>query len=113
MEYMRGIDGRFDCIVLDPPAFAKKRSAIDAACKGYRRINQRAAESLRPGGLLWTFSCSQAIGRDMFRQTVADAIADGGRRGRILFELHQAPCHVLNAAHPEGEYLKGLVLSID
>lgn len=113
LEYMHSIDERFDLIILDPPAFAKQRSAIDSALKGYHRINQRALEAVRPSGMLWTFSCSQAISRELFRETVCCAAADSGRKVQILYEMRQAPCHPVSAFHPEGEYLKGLALYVD
>lgn len=106
-------DDRYDLIILDPPAFAKHRGAIKNGLIGYRRLNQRAFEKIRPGGILFTFSCSQAISRDMFRMAVFTASVKAGRRVRILHQLSQPADHPIDIAHPEGEYLKGLVLSVE
>ncbi|MCC8071780.1 MAG: class I SAM-dependent rRNA methyltransferase [Bacteroidales bacterium] len=105
--------GAFDLIVLDPPAFAKHRSAIRNALRGYQRLNARAIEKITPGGFLFTFSCSQAISKEQFRLAVFSAAAQTGRRVRILHQLTQPADHPINIYHPEGEYLKGLILSID
>ena len=112
-EYMSGIKDKYDLIVLDPPAFAKHRDAIKNALRGYQRINARAIEQIRRGGLLFTFSCSQAIDKEMFRLAVFSAAAQTGRRVRILHQLHQPMDHPVNIYHPEGEYLKGLVLQVE
>ena len=106
-------DAPYDLIILDPPAFAKHRDAIKNALRGYRRINARAIEQIRPGGILFTFSCSQAIDKEMFRLAVFSAAAQVGRRVRILHQLHQPQDHPVNIYHPEGEYLKGLVLYVE
>lgn len=103
----------FDLIILDPPAFAKHRDAIRNALRGYQRINAKAIEQIRPGGILFTFSCSQAIDKEMFRLAVFSAAAQVGRKVRILHQLHQPQDHPINIYHPEGEYLKGLVLQIE
>ncbi len=105
--------GLYDLIVLDPPAFAKHRKVLRNALKGYRRLNAIAFEKIAPGGILFTFSCSQAVGRDEFRQTVFSAAALAKRRVRILHQLTQPADHPINIYHPEGEYLKGLVLAVD
>lgn len=106
-------DGEYDLIVLDPPAFAKHRSAIRNALRGYQRLNARAFEKIAPGGILFTFSCSQAITKEQFRLAVFSAAAQSGRRVRILHQLTQPADHPVNIYHPEGEYLKGLVLYVE
>ena len=106
-------DGAYDLIILDPPAFAKHRSAIKNAMIGYRRINAAAFRKIAPGGILFTFSCSQAISREQFRLAVFTAAAQSGRRVRILHQLTQPADHPVNIYHPEGEYLKGLVLAVE
>lgn len=106
-------EGAFDLIILDPPAFAKHRSAIRNALRGYQRLNAAAIEKAAPGTLLFTFSCSQAITREQFRLAVFSASAQTGRRVRILHQLTQPADHPVNIYHPEGEYLKGLVLYIE
>lgn len=105
--------GAYDLIVLDPPAFAKHRSALRNALRGYRRINARAFEKIAHGGILFTFSCSQAVSKEQFRLAVFSAAAESGRRVRILYQLHQPADHPVNIYHPEGEYLKGLVLYVE
>ena len=106
-------DGAYDLIILDPPAFAKHRSAIKNAMVGYRRINAAAFRKIAPGGILFTFSCSQAISREQFRLAVFTAAAQSGRRVRILHQLTQPADHPVSIYHPEGEYLKGLVLAVE
>ena len=103
----------YDLIILDPPAFAKHKDALHNAMKGYTRLNVRAFEKIRPGGILFTFSCSQAVSKDQFRLAVFTAAAQSGRRVRILHQLHQPADHPINIYHPEGEYLKGLVLYVE
>ena len=103
----------FDLIILDPPAFAKHRDAVKNALRGYQRINAKAIEMIRPGGVLFTFSCSQAVDKEAFRLAVFSAAASVGRKVRILHQLHQPQDHPINIYHPEGEYLKGLVLYIE
>ena len=105
--------GRHDLIILDPPAFAKHRSALRNALQGYRRLNARAFEQIAPGGILFTFSCSQAVNREQFRLAVFSAAAQSRRKVRILHQLTQPADHPVNIYHPEGEYLKGLVLYVD
>lgn len=104
---------RYELIVLDPPAFAKHREAIPQALKGYRGINRSALRNIAPGGLLFTFSCSQLISPELFRETLFSAAAQAGREVRILRELHQGPDHPVNLFHPEGSYLKGLLLQVE
>ena len=106
-------DGAYDLIILDPPAFAKHRSAIKNAMVGYRRINAAAFRKIAPGGILFTFSCSQAISREQFRLAVFTAAAQSGRNVRILHQLTQPADHPVSIYHPEGEYLKGLVLAVE
>lgn len=103
----------YDLILLDPPAFAKHRSALRNALQGYRRLNAKAFEKIAPGGILFTFSCSQAVNKDQFRLAVFSAAAQSGRKVRILHQLTQPADHPINIYHPEGEYLKGLVLYVE
>ena len=103
----------YDLIILDPPAFAKHRDAVKNALRGYQRINAKAIEMIRPGGILFTFSCSQAVDKEAFRLAVFSAAAQVGRSVRILHQLHQPQDHPINIYHPEGEYLKGLVLYVE
>ena len=105
--------GSYDLIILDPPAFAKHRSAIRNAMIGYRRLNAAAFEKIAPGGILFTFSCSQAITKEQFRLAVFTAAAMSGRKVRILHQLTQPADHPVNIYHPEGEYLKGLVVYVE
>lgn len=112
-EYMAGIRDQYDLIILDPPAFAKHRDAVAHALKGYRRLNAKAFEQIRSGGILFTFSCSQAVDKEQFRLAVFSAAAEVGRKVRILHQLHQPVDHPVNIYHPESEYLKGLVLSVE
>ena len=112
-EYMSGIRDQYDLIILDPPAFAKHRDAVAHALKGYRRLNAKAFEQIRSGGILFTFSCSQAVDKEQFRLAVFSAAAEVGRKVRILYQLHQPVDHPVNIYHPESEYLKGLVLSVE
>lgn len=104
---------KYDLIILDPPAFAKHRGAIKNGLIGYRKLNAKAFEKIKAGGILFTFSCSQAISRDMFRMAVFTAAAKSGRKVRILHQLSQPADHPIDFAHPEGEYLKGLVLYVE
>jgi len=103
----------YDLIILDPPAFAKHKDALRNALKGYTRLNKKAFEKIQPGGILFTFSCSQAVNKDQFRAAVFTAAAMAGRNVRILHQLHQPADHPINIYHPEGEYLKGLVLYVE
>ena len=103
----------YDLIILDPPAFAKHRGALHNALKGYTRLNNKAFEKIAKGGVLFTFSCSQVVTKDQFRAAVFTAAAQARRRVRILHQLHQPADHPVNIYHPEGEYLKGLVLYVE
>lgn len=103
----------YDFIILDPPAFAKHLDAVRSALRGYTRINQKAIEKIAKGGILFTFSCSQAVNKEQFRLAVFTAAAQAGRNVKILHQLHQSPDHPINIYHPEGEYLKGLVLYVE
>ena len=103
----------YDLIVLDPPAFAKHRAALHNALKGYTRLNAKGFERIRRGGILFTFSCSQVVSKENFRNAVFTAAAQAGRKVRILHQLHQPADHPVNIYHPEGEYLKGLVLYVE
>ena len=103
----------YDLIILDPPAFAKHRGALHNALKGYKRLNNKAFEKIAKGGVLFTFSCSQVVTKDHFRNAVFTAAAQAGRKVRILHQLHQPADHPINIYHPEGEYLKGLVLYVE
>ena len=111
--FMRDISNRYDLIVLDPPAFAKHRQALHQALQAYKKLNARAFEQIRPGGIVFTFSCSQVVSKEKFREAVFSGAAISGRSVRILHQLNQPPDHPVNIYHPEGEYLKGLVLSVD
>ncbi len=106
-------NGQYDLIILDPPAFAKHRGALHNALKGYTRLNMKAMQMIQPGGILFTFSCSQVVTKDHFRNAVFTAAAQAGRKVRILHQLHQPADHPINIYHPEGEYLKGLVLYVE
>jgi 23S rRNA (cytosine1962-C5)-methyltransferase len=112
-DFMRDIKDRYDLIVLDPPAFAKHRGALNQALQAYKRLNARAFEQIRPGGIVFTFSCSQVVSKDKFREAVFSGAAISGRNVRILHQLQQPADHPINIYHPEGEYLKGLVLYVD
>lgn len=112
-KFLDGAEGQYDLIVLDPPAFAKHRGALHNALKGYTRLNQKAFQMIEPGGLLFTFSCSQVVTKDHFRNAVFTAAALARRKVRILHQLHQPADHPVNIYHPEGEYLKGLVLYVE
>ena len=103
----------YNLIILDPPAFAKHRGALHNALKGYTRLNQKAFEKIEKGGILFTFSCSQVVTKDHFRNAVFTAAALAKRKVRILHQLHQPADHPINIYHPEGEYLKGLVLYVE
>jgi 23S rRNA (cytosine1962-C5)-methyltransferase len=103
----------YDLIILDPPAFAKHRAALHNALKGYTRLNEKAFERIESGGILFTFSCSQVVTKEHFRNAVFTAAAQARRKVRILHQLHQPADHPINIYHPEGEYLKGLVLYVE
>ena len=112
-KYLDDNDKKYDLIVLDPPAFAKHRMALHNALKGYIRLNVKGLQRIKPGGILFTFSCSQAVSKENFRNAVFTAAAQAGRNVRILHQLHQPADHPVNIYHPEGEYLKGLVLYVE
>lgn len=112
-RYLQRAGNDYDLIVLDPPAFAKHKEALRNALKGYTRLNAIAFEKIKPGGIVFTFSCSQAVNKDQFRLAVFTAAAQSGRHVRILHQLHQPADHPINIYHPEGEYLKGLVLQVE
>ena len=112
-EFMAKNQNKYDLIILDPPAFAKHRDAVKNALRGYQRLNANGIQAIRPGGILFTFTCSQANDKDMFRLAVFSAAAQVGRKVRILHQLHQPADHPINIYHPEGEYLKGLVLQVE
>lgn len=113
VEYLRDIDSYYDLIILDPPAFAKHHKVLGNALQGYKKINARALEKIRTGGILFTFSCSQAVSRDLFRTTIFTAAAIARRKVRIIGQLTQPADHPINIYHPEGEYLKGLVVYVE
>lgn len=112
-KFLDNMTTPYDLIILDPPAFAKHKDALRNALKGYSRLNQKAFEKIQPGGILFTFSCSQVVTKDNFRTAVFTAAAQAGRNVRILHQLHQPADHPINIFHPEGEYLKGLVLYVE
>lgn len=112
-KYLDAHDAQYDLVVLDPPAFAKHRAALRNALKGYTRLNVKGLERIKPGGILFTFSCSQVVTKENFRNAVFTAAAQSKRKVRILHQLHQPADHPINIYHPEGEYLKGLVLYVE
>lgn len=112
-KFLEQAGSNYDLIVLDPPAFAKHKDALRNALKGYTRLNAIAFKKIRKGGIVFTFSCSQAVNKDQFRLAVFTAAAQSGRHVRILHQLHQPADHPINIYHPEGEYLKGLVLEVE
>ena len=112
-KYLEQMERTYDLIILDPPAFAKHKDALKNALRGYTKLNAKAFEKILPGGILFTFSCSQAVNKDQFRTAVFTAAAISHRRVRILHQLHQPADHPINIYHPEGEYLKGLVLYVE
>jgi 23S rRNA (cytosine1962-C5)-methyltransferase len=112
-EFMKDRKDQYDVIVLDPPAFAKHRDARHQAVKGYQRLNTDAMRSIRPGGILFTFSCSQVVDKQLFYDTIVSAAINAGREVKVLHQLSQGPDHPVSLFHPEGEYLKGLVLHVE
>jgi len=112
-EHLRTIDGKYDLIILDPPAFAKHSKVLNKALLGYRRLNALAFHKIKPGGILFTFSCSQVVTKEHFRNSIFTAAAISGRNVRILHQLTQPADHPINMYHPEGEYLKGLVVYVE
>ncbi|MBQ9863746.1 MAG: class I SAM-dependent rRNA methyltransferase [Bacteroidales bacterium] len=113
LNYLEEVDNQFNLIILDPPAFAKNHRSLQQGLKGYRNINQRAMEKIRPGGLLLTFSCSQAVSNDDFKTVCFTAAANAHKQVRIVRQLPHAIDHPVSIYHPEGEYLKGLLLEIE
>ncbi|MDA3954019.1 MAG: class I SAM-dependent rRNA methyltransferase [Bacteroidales bacterium] len=112
-EYLNDIKDKYDIIILDPPAFAKHHNALHNALQGYKRLNIKAIENIKPGGLIFTFSCSQVVSKENFRKTLFTAAANTGRNVRILHQLSQPIDHAVNLYHPESEYLKGLVVYVE
>ena len=112
-KFMEQMQEKYNLIILDPPAFAKHKDALHNALRGYTKLNAKAFEKIQPGGILFTFSCSQAVNKDQFRTAVFTAAAMAKRKVRILHQLHQPADHPINIYHPEGEYLKGLVLYVE
>ena len=112
-EWLDKAETEYDLIILDPPAFAKHQKVLHNALQGYKRLNEKAFRKIRPGGILATFSCSQVVSREQFRQSVFVAAANAGRHVRILYQLTQPPDHPVSLFHPEGEYLKGLVVKVE
>ena len=112
-KFLDANDNKYDLIVLDPPAFAKHRAALRNALKGYTRLNVKGLQRIKPGGILFTFSCSQIVTKENFRNAVFTAAIQANRKVRILHQLHQPADHPINIYHPEGEYLKGLVLYVE
>lgn len=113
VKYIRDLGDLFDVIVLDPPAFAKHVNARHKAIQAYKRLNRRAMEQLKPGGILFTFSCSQVVTKDLFNGAILAAAIEANREVKILHQLHQPADHPINIYHPESEYLKGLVLQVN
>lgn len=112
-QFLEKSSGKYDLIILDPPAFAKHQNVLNNAIQGYKKLNRKGIEVIKPGGILFTFSCSQVMTKDLFRQTVFTAAANTGRKVRILHQLTQPADHPVSIYHPEGEYLKGLVLYVE
>lgn len=112
-DYLNDIRNKYDLIILDPPAFAKHNNVLANALQGYKRLNMKAIEQIRPGGIIFTFSCSQVVTKENFRKSVFAAAANTGRNVRILYQLSQPPDHPVNIYHPESEYLKGLVIYVE
>lgn len=113
MEYMKDLKEDYDIIVLDPPAFAKHRDKRHKAIQGYKRLNEHAIRQIKPGGIIFTFSCSQVVDKFLFNNTIIAAAIASGRNVKILDQLHQPADHPISAFHPEGEYLKGLIIQVD
>lgn len=113
MEYLKDVEEAYDIIVIDPPAFAKHRDKRHQAVQGYKRLNAHVFRQIKSGGIVFTFSCSQVVDKQLFTNTIIAAAIEAGRKVRILEQLHQPADHPINAFHPEGEYLKGLILQIE
>lgn len=112
-KFLEKSHNKYDLIVLDPPAFAKHQNVLDNAIQGYKKLNRKGIEIIKPGGIIFTFSCSQVMTKDLFRQTIFTAAANTGRKVKILHQLTQPADHPVSVYHPEGEYLKGLVLYVE
>lgn len=112
-KFLEHSSNQYDVIILDPPAFAKHQNVLNNAIQGYKKLNRKGMEVIKPGGILFTFSCSQVMTKDLFRQTVFTAAANTGRKVKILHQLTQPADHPISIYHPEGEYLKGLVLYVE
>ena len=112
-KFLENAYHKYDLIILDPPAFAKHQNVLNNAIQGYKKLNRKGIEIIKPGGIIFTFSCSQVMTKDLFRQTIFTAAANTGRKVRILHQLTQPADHPVNIYHPEGEYLKGLVLQVE
>jgi len=112
-DYLNHIKDQYDLIILDPPAFAKHNNVLANALQGYKRLNIKAIEQIKPGGIIFTFSCSQVVTKENFRKSVFAAAANTGRNVRILHQMSQPPDHPVNIYHPESEYLKGLVIYVE
>jgi 23S rRNA (cytosine1962-C5)-methyltransferase len=113
MEYIKELPEDYDVIILDPPAFAKHKEKRHKAIQGYKRLNAHAIRQIKPGGLIFTYSCSQVVDKFIFTNTIIAAAIESGRKVRILEQLHQPADHPINAFHPEGEYLKGLLIEVE
>ncbi len=113
MKFLKETTGTYDVMVLDPPAYAKSMSARHRAVQGYKRLNTEGIKHLKPNGILFTFSCSQVVDRELFYNTIVAAAIEAGRQVRVLHQITQPPDHPVNLFHPEGSYLKGLVLWVE
>ena len=113
MDYIKDLEKDYDVIILDPPAFAKHRDKRHRAVQGYKRLNANTIRQIKPGGIIFTFSCSQVVDKQLFTNTIIAAAIEAKRNVRILEQLHQPSDHPISAFHPEGEYLKGLVIQVD
>ena len=112
-SYLDDIENKYDLIILDPPAFAKSNKVLHNALQGYKKLNAKAISQIKPGGIIFTFSCSQVVSKEMFRKSVFAASVNSGRTVRILHQLTQPIDHPVNIYHPESEYLKGLVILVE
>ena len=112
-DYLNNIRDQYDLIILDPPAFAKHNNVLANALQGYKRLNMKALDQIKPGGILFTYSCSQVVTKENFRKSIFAAAANTGRSVRILHQMSQPPDHPVNIYHPESEYLKGLVIYVE
>ena len=113
MDFIKKMEYQYDIIILDPPAFAKHIKVKHKALQGYKRLNTRAIQQIKPNGLLFTFSCSQVIDQNLFKHMVLSSAIIAGRNVSILKQLHQPADHPINIFHPESEYLKGLILKVE